>query len=579
MKKTMKKCLTLLLALAMLLAMAVPAVAEENYSQTITFTGVAKGDTVKAYRVMRYINDYNAYDYHPDFKKYVDATPNHAPNVSTEKYLSTLNSTETGIFLTGYVNQCLLTDENSPFHLTLPAEYATAKANEQKEATMNLEPGYYILLVSTTEQNNRTYKLTTVFVQVKNGESKVIATDGKTEIINGKVQLKHTDGPTVSMFVKDDSGAGGADWKSVAAGSVGEEMNFYIQVETPNYENDNIWMTQFTLNNTMHGLKYVENSAVLTTTAPYGGTDATEKASALKTTTIGDYENGSQQVTFDLDYHELNATGNGVSAFVHFKAIVMPEVAEAGEQATAGASLTYKFSLEPDKERTTDSSTVTVYNYAFSINKTTDDQINPEEESEGYKALSGAGFTLYTDDTLKTAVKMIKVTPEAGEKYYRPATADEITAGTGIVTEMNADMGDSHNVLLVRGLDVGNHYIKETKVPSGFYAPKSGFKVELNGERVAVELSGKLTATSHCAAMNEATDKPLVTSYSINATDNSRLDINLKNSSTPVLPTTGGVGTVMFTVIGLLCMGAALWFFLFARRRREDEQEQNKTTL
>lgn len=30
MKKTMKKCLTLLLALAMLLAMAVPAVAEEE---------------------------------------------------------------------------------------------------------------------------------------------------------------------------------------------------------------------------------------------------------------------------------------------------------------------------------------------------------------------------------------------------------------------------------------------------------------------------------------------------------------------------------------------------------------------
>ena len=58
-----------------------------------------------------------------------------------------------------------------------------------------------------------------------------------------------------------------------------------------------------------------------------------------------------------------------------------------------------------------------------------------------------------------------------------------------------------------------------------------------------------------------------------------RFEVHLLNSSTPVLPTTGGVGTVMFTVIGLLCMGAALWFFLFARRRREDEQEQNKTTL
>lgn len=51
MKKTMKKCLTLLLALAMLLAMAVPAVAEENYSREITFTGVAEGDTVKAYKL------------------------------------------------------------------------------------------------------------------------------------------------------------------------------------------------------------------------------------------------------------------------------------------------------------------------------------------------------------------------------------------------------------------------------------------------------------------------------------------------------------------------------------------------
>lgn len=47
MKKTMKKCLTLLLALAMLLAMAVPAAAATPYDKTITFTGVAKGDTVK----------------------------------------------------------------------------------------------------------------------------------------------------------------------------------------------------------------------------------------------------------------------------------------------------------------------------------------------------------------------------------------------------------------------------------------------------------------------------------------------------------------------------------------------------
>jgi len=73
-------------------------------------------------------------------------------------------------------------------------------------------------------------------------------------------------------------------------------------------------------------------------------------------------------------------------------------------------------------------------------------------------------------------------------------------------------------------------------------------------------------------------DRALIQKKSLNAEKN-RFEADLLNSSTPVLPTTGGVGTVMFTVIGLLCMGAALWFFLFARRRREDEQEQNKTTL
>ena len=59
--------LTLLLALAMLLAMAVPAVAEENYSREITFTGVAEGDTVKAYKLGWYDENYNKYIFHDGF--------------------------------------------------------------------------------------------------------------------------------------------------------------------------------------------------------------------------------------------------------------------------------------------------------------------------------------------------------------------------------------------------------------------------------------------------------------------------------------------------------------------------------
>lgn len=56
MKQTMKKCLTLLLALALLFTMAVPAAAAPatTYNKEITFTDVAQGDTVKAYKLVGY---------------------------------------------------------------------------------------------------------------------------------------------------------------------------------------------------------------------------------------------------------------------------------------------------------------------------------------------------------------------------------------------------------------------------------------------------------------------------------------------------------------------------------------------
>lgn len=63
MKQTMKKCLTLLLALALLFTMAVPAAAAPaTYNKKIIFTDVAQGDTVKAYKLVGYKAGYNAYD-------------------------------------------------------------------------------------------------------------------------------------------------------------------------------------------------------------------------------------------------------------------------------------------------------------------------------------------------------------------------------------------------------------------------------------------------------------------------------------------------------------------------------------
>ena len=565
--QTMKKCLTLLLALALLFTMAVPAAAAPatTYNKEITFTDVAQGDTVKAYKLVGYKAGYNAYDPHTDFEGYVK---HYHPDddITLESFLGGLSAQEMKALLAGYVNLCQIGPGGIPSH-ALPADPVTGTADVSNQVALTLEPGYYVVLGSTTATNDRTYQLTSVFVQVKNGVAKVIATDGKTEITDGKVQLKHTTGPIISMSVKDNSGTD-AEWKGAAAGRVGEVLDFYIHLELPDYNNENVWMTKLSLADAMHGLEYVNGSAKLTTTAPYGEAGAVEKTTGL-TSTPGAYDaDGNQTVTFDVDYHEIKTRGASVSAYIHFQAKVMPEAAKAGVTATADTTLTYTFSLDPNNTRTTSAVGVKVHTYAFSLAKLSDEDI---EGSTDKKPLTNAGFTLYSDNAMNTPVSMIKETVGA-ETYYRPALAGE----TDIVTEMAANMGADQNTLLVRGLDVATYYLKETKIPSGYYAPKGGFAVQLTGEREAVSepLNGKLAAASSFTAIN-ATDSALITgTASVNGTEMNRLDASLKNSSTPVLPTTGGVGTVMFTVVGLLCMGAALWFFLFARRRRKDEQEQ-----
>lgn len=561
MKKTMKKCLTLLLALAMLLAMAVPAAAEENYSREITFTGVAEGDTVKAYQLMKYDENYNKYIFHKGFEDFLkiqepDKLPENVLKDTTKEGLTSM--------MVSYVMMNGHSLGGSPT-ITLPSNPVEMVAGTDNKVQMTLEPGYYLLLVSTTEQNNRTYMPVTVFVQVKNGNVRVYAagseiTDDPTAV------FKHEEGPAINVRVNDDS-RDIDDWKKTAGGRVGEPMDFYMEVSTPAYTDNSFNITKLTANCQLAGLSYVADS-MKATTLPNAGSDAVE--GAIKGTTVG----ADGNLTVELNYSKIrSATGRGL-IYLHFKATVAPEAVTESE-ATATAKLNYKFSMEPDNTKTTASSTATVYNYNFTLFKKSNELNNAQDPDSGHQALSGAGFTLYANEAMTQAINMIMVEAAGGtEAYYRPALEGEANT----VTQMDANMGDDKNILSIRGLDVGAYYVKETKTPSGYYAPQGGFKLELTADRDANESLVKTLAKGCSFSSLKDADRALV-QRGERVVESNRYEVDLMNSSSPVLPTTGGVGTVMFTVIGLLCMGAALWFFLFARRRREDEQEQNKTTL
>lgn len=560
MKKTMKKCLTLLLALAMLLAMAVPAAAATPYDKTITFTGVAKGDTVKAYQLMKYDANYNEYIFHEGFKAFA-ANFYDSKKQSLEEHLAESTKEHLTALM---INYAIMTD-SAHGGVSFPQNPVEATADANNEVKMTLEPGYYLLLVSTTAQNNRTYMPVTVFVQVKNGNVKVYAagseiTDGLTAV------FKHEDGPAVNVRVSDDSKAT-TQWKETAGGRVGETMDFYMEVSTPAYTDNSFAFTTLTAKCQLAGLNYVADS-MKATALPKADSDAVKDA-IIQTTVDAD-----GNLTVELNYSKIRSTTGRGLIYLHFQATVAPD-AVAESEASATAKLEYVFSMEAGTTKTTAVSTAAVYNYDFTLFKKSNELNNPDDAGSGHQPLAGAGFTLYADEAMTKAINMVKVEAngDAGA-YYRPALAGE----EGAVAQMDANMGNDNNTLSIRGLDVGSYYVKETKTPSGYYAPKGGFKLELTAERDSSESLVKTLSKGGVFGALKDADRALVQRDEVNKGLN-RFEADLLNSSTPVLPTTGGVGTVMFTVIGLLCMGAALWFFLFARRRREDEQEQNKTTL
>lgn len=173
----------------------------------------------------------------------------------------------------------------------------------------------------------------------------------------------------------------------------------------------------------------------------------------------------------------------------------------------------------------TPESAVCVYTYQLNNTKYRDDDTTGNE-------LAGAGFRLYSDKDC-TEEQEIKLKKNTTDGTYSPYF------GTDAGDEM---FSDEHGQFNVKGLDAGTYYLRETKTPDGYSAcADKKIVISATHDGNNVSLSGNL----------------------------SNKIINKKTGGI-TLPSTGGIGTTLFYVVGGGLMVAAI-VLLVTKKRMENK--------
>lgn len=568
MKKPCKRLGAVLLAAFMLLSTMVCASAADDTvapttakTVTLNVNNMNDGDTVSAYQLVSYTNDYNGYNFYNGdknngFESYVDANKTEKDKTA-EQYLASLDSAGVNSLLEGYATACNQSDAK----YTLPEAAATATASANA-ASLTLKPGYYLLLTKTNSENNRIYTPVCSFVKV-DGDNLVVYAGSSTNALTAgpdgayTVSAKSADGPTIDKKTNATKGDGEATWKQTASAGVGELVRFYVRVDIPAY--NNVTALNLAVNDTLSNLKFNEGSVKVYDAEPVldhqGGkttVTGTEIPGAIQSQTIGEYTvsqgSGSQKLTFNLDYAKIMGDSQQAkSVYVYYETTVQKEaVAEKTHIGENIANLTYANATTPDSKYTTDNKETDVYNYYLKFSK---------KKDEKDEALKGAMFSLYLDKTSSDAIKFVKATDADGTVYYRPAAEGE----SNTVTEIEADF-------LIRGLDANTYYIQETKTPSGYYAPSGRFEIKLISKMENGIHTGKLDATSSKMTAVDEKDANLILNAGVDPNTPHEISAAIKNFSTPNLPTTGGAGTMLLTIGGVVLMAAGAYLIFFRKK-------------
>ena len=577
MKKMISRCLAVLMAVAMVLTMSMTAFAAEAPKGTLTVNNTVAGKTLDLYQIFTATKSGEnvAYTLNSAYEGFFQSKISGASALTGEalsekayEYVKTQVGTngdaETAKTFAKDVLGWILDSGNN----ITATKSVTTTANSTQIS--DLTYGYYLVYPkgatdTSTAPGNQTYTSAASLVSITadtatiNMKSNYPTVDKKIipaqsgsgikvdAIVDGSWEGSH------QMELDDENESedaiaphGAADEKKAGDFGIGDTVTYQLTSKVPDMTGYTSYTFKFT--DTLSkglDLKAILSVKVESTELKAGKTGANtyslsyDKTNRILTVTLNDFYNSYKNHVGDTITVVYTATLNK-DAVIGMNPNTNKAVVEYSNNPSTGGT------------GTSEPSIVDVHTFNFTIFKY-------YLKDETKTALANAEFELYkanaAGDAADTAAKINIV--DEGKGVYRQATADEAKATDFTSAKI---VSDADGKVLVKGLDAGTYYLRETKAPDGYNLLLDDVRVEIKA--VYDDTTGKLTSYSVDYTYNGKT----TTGTAITAADNSP-EVAVENKTGAELPSTGSKGALMVTLAGIVLFGALTASKAFGKKK------------
>lgn len=514
MKSLMKKVFAAAAAIATVFGLAATTVATANAADNATLTVSTTdtkfaGKTVNAYKMFSATvsSDGGAVSYtltdewKPFFKNSVGLTDVTDANVNDKAndYVSKLKDSALTAFAAKASNWAQTKTNNITADATATVSKNAATDGKYTATFTGLDYGYYVVAVpgATVADTNSQYAAlvrvhsTTVGVDIK----------GDLPTVDKKVQVNGT-------------GQNATDAK------IGDTLTFTLTSTIPDMSAYSTYTFNFK-DTLSKGLTFEQVKSVKVE-------DKTLSVNTDYTVTPPTAPNNTLTVAMN-DFKAKQQANAGKKITVTYTATLNKDAVVGGAGNVNSATIQY--SNNPSTNGTGDSepSKVRVFTYGFTVDKYTGDQY-----TDAATRLAGAKFTLAPKNGSAISFVQVSAGSATANAVYRVANAGETGATTTITTPANGKV-------VFEGLKNGEYTLTETEAPAGYNKLASAIGVKVNGQNDGTDTTNATVTITY--------NNDNGSSYNQTASNGV---IPVRNKSGAILPSTGGMGTIAFTVIGVL---------------------------